>query len=299
VTPQVDRLQPRPVVVGIDGSDGALAAARFGREEARRRSAPLHLVIAVPHPPERLTARLPRGEVPELLRRGGEATARATVDVLAPAMGDVVAVPRVVTGRAVDVLCAASAGAQLIVLGGRGIGGLPGLLLGSTAAGVVAQASCPVVVLPGESDVLVHGRRTVVVGVEGRSDEDGVLAFAFDAAVGRGTDLLAVHAWQEIDLDAPLRTPHPLTDWQGAIADEERVLAEALAGWRSKEPDVDVREAVVRERTAPALVAAAMTAQLLVVGHRAGRYLGSTTQGVLNRASCPIAVVPIDAEADR
>jgi nucleotide-binding universal stress UspA family protein len=33
----------RPVVVGIDGSDGALAAARWGAVEAHRRGAPLRL----------------------------------------------------------------------------------------------------------------------------------------------------------------------------------------------------------------------------------------------------------------
>jgi len=36
----------RPVVVGIDGSDSALAAARWGAVEARRRNAPLRLVTA-------------------------------------------------------------------------------------------------------------------------------------------------------------------------------------------------------------------------------------------------------------
>jgi nucleotide-binding universal stress UspA family protein len=42
-----------------------------------------------------------------------------------------------------------------------------------------------------------------------------------------------------------------------------------------------------------ALAAASMTAQLLVVGHRARRAPGSTTHGVLNRATCPVAVVPV------
>ena len=108
-----------------------------------------------------------------------------------------------------------------------------------------------------------------------------------------------MHAWQEVVLDTSLRTVSPLTDWAGVVADEERILAEALAGWRAKEPDLPVREAVVRDRTARALVAASMTAELLVVGHRTGRFLGSTTQSVLSRASCPIVVVPIGSGADR
>ena len=95
------------------------------------------------------------------------------------------------------------------------------------------------------------------------------------------------------------RTISPLTDWEGVMADEERVLAEALAGWSEKEPDVEVRQVVVREKAARALLAAGLTAQLLVVGHHRGRRLGSTAHGVLHRANCPVAVVPLAARATR
>jgi nucleotide-binding universal stress UspA family protein len=290
--------QPRPVLVGIDGSGAAASAARFALDEARRRSAPLHLVTAAPRPSDRLAAVLKNDQATSL-RTVAQSIVQAAADALGEQAGDVPVITRVVVGHAVDVLCAASAEAQLIVLGSRGAGGVVGVLLGSTASRVVAQASCPVAVLPDDPDVLVRGRRTVVVGVEGSADDEDVLAVAFAEAASRRTDLLAVHAWQEVVLDVPLRTVSPLADWAGVVADEERVLAEAIAGWRDKEPDVAVREAVVRDRTAPALVAASMTAELLVVGHRTGRFLGSTTQSVLNRASCPIVVVPIGAGAHR
>jgi nucleotide-binding universal stress UspA family protein len=299
VKPEADEMQVNqlPVVVGVDGSETAASAARFALDEARRRSAPLHLVTAVPRPSDRLAALLEDDVA--LLRQVGEATAHAAAEALAGGSADVSVTAHVAVGHPVDVLSAASARAQLVVLGGRGVGGMVGVLLGSTAGRVVAQASCPVAVLPDDPDVLVRDRRTVVVGVEGRKGDEDVLAVAFFEAASRGTDLLVVHAWQEVVLDTSLRTASPLTDWAGVVADEERVLAEALAGWRAKEPDLPVREAVVRNRTAPALVAASMTAQLLVVGHRAGRFLGSTTQSVLSRASCPIAVVPIGSGADR
>jgi nucleotide-binding universal stress UspA family protein len=41
------------------------------------------------------------------------------------------------------------------------------------------------------------------------------------------------------------------------------------------------------------LTAASLTAPLLVVGHRRRRSSGSTTHGVLHRAGCPVAVVPL------
>ena len=161
---------------------------------------------------------------------------------------------------------------------------------------IVSDANCPVIVLPDDSDVLVRDRRSVVVGVQGRRNDDEVLDFAFGEAAARGTDLVAVHAWQEVVVDAPLRSP--MIDWADVVVHEERVLAEALAGWkeRASEPvvrDVVIREVVVRDRAARALVAASMTAELLVVGHRARRIPGATTHGVLHRATCPVAVVPI------
>jgi nucleotide-binding universal stress UspA family protein len=103
----------------------------------------------------------------------------------------------------------------------------------------------------------------VVVGVEGRQGDEEVLGFAFAEAPARGTDVPAVHAWKDVVLDTGIRTVSPLVDWAGVLADEERLLAQALAGWRE-------------------------------VGHRKRRpSLGSTTHGVLHRAACPVAIVPI------
>jgi nucleotide-binding universal stress UspA family protein len=171
-------------------------------------------------------------------------------------------------------------------------------VLGSTASGVVAAAACPVVVLPDDTSVMVSERRSVVVGVEGRRGDDEVLAFAFDEAAARSTDLVAVHAWQDTQLDPAYLSAGSLLDWAAVRSDEERVLAEALAGWRDKQPDVVVREVVLRDRTARGLLAAALTAELLVVGHRRRNRvatLASTTHGVLHRSACPVAVVPVSA----
>jgi nucleotide-binding universal stress UspA family protein len=286
-------LETRPVVVGVDASEASLRAVRFAADEARMRAVPLRIVHAVPWPFEGLTAPPAHLDIPGLLRSGAE----SVVEAAAEAVGDLLDPGRVSTttvdGDPVGVLGDASAEASLVVVGSRGVGGVAGLLLGSTAAGVAGASRCPVVVLPDETSAQVRGRRSVVVGVEGRPGDDEVLAFAFAEAAARSTDLVAVHAWQDIALETAFRSVGPLVDWAGVLADEERVLAEALAGWRDKEPDVEVREAVVRDKTARSLVAAGLTAQLLVVGHRRRHALGSTTHGVLHRAACPVAVVPI------
>ena len=74
-------------------------------------------------------------------------------------------------------------------------------------------------------------------------------------------------------------------------------LAETIAGWQEKYPDVAVRSAVIRDHPVSGLVAESMAQRLLVVGNRgqhpfADTLLGSIAQGVLHHATCPVAVIP-------
>jgi nucleotide-binding universal stress UspA family protein len=55
---------------------------------------------------------------------------------------------RVLHGSAGRRLVEASKGAEMLVVGSRGVGGFRGLILGSTAAQLVGHAQCPVVVVP-------------------------------------------------------------------------------------------------------------------------------------------------------
>ena len=287
----------RPVVVGIDGSPAAEHAARWAAEQARNRAAPLQLVHSLTWPYEGAVL---TSEEDRTYQKGLRSGAEQLLIALADDLGSVVPRERIgwriESGDPVAALCAHSAADEAIVVGGRGIGGVAGLLIGSTATGVAMAARCPVVVLPDASLAIVSERRSVVVGVEGRGHDEDVLAFAFAEASARGTDLVAVHSWTDAVVDAAIRTVSPLLDWADVAADEQRLLAESLGGWREKYPDVTVREAVVRDRPASALVGGGLTAELLVVGRRPhntiGR-LGSTTHGVLHRAGCPVAVVPV------
>jgi nucleotide-binding universal stress UspA family protein len=290
---------PPPVVVGVDESQTSLRAARFGAEEARQRNAPLRIVHAISWPLDRTTIPGIDLDLHDQLRVGEATVAQLAVEAIAGMLPDERISTVVEDGPPVDVLEAASADAQLVVVGSRGIGGVAGLLVGSTASGLVAHAHCPVIVLHDDRAVRVSERRSVVVGVQGSQDDEQVLAFAFGEAAARHTDLVAVHAWQVVVLETSLRSLGPLVDWAGVAAEEGRLLGETLSGWRDKEPDVPVREVVMRDRPAVALVAAATTAQLLVVGHRRRKRLGSTTHAVLHRTPCPVAVVPLKGDDRR
>jgi nucleotide-binding universal stress UspA family protein len=83
--------------------------------------------------------------------------------------------------------------------------------------------------------------------------------------------------------------------WSGQ-EDEQRVLAEALAGVADRYPDVAIRRSVIRGSARVLLTERSRTAQLVVVGDRgsggfAGLALGSVSQHLIYHAGCPAAVV--------
>jgi nucleotide-binding universal stress UspA family protein len=143
---------PAPIVVGVDGSASALAAARWAADEADHRQAPLRLVHAVAQPalahggglglPEEFSAAL------ESDGRGWPAEARAAVLDRRPGLVvelDLAAAP-------VASLVAVSRAAQLLVMRAVGLGGFPSLLTDSTAVALLTQARCPVAVIRGRTD---------------------------------------------------------------------------------------------------------------------------------------------------
>ena len=133
----------------------------------------------------------------------------------------------------------------------------------------------------------------MVVGIDGSPVSEAALAFAFDAAAARGVGLVAVHAWSPTAIDETLT---PFMDWDAVAVEEDALLAERLAGWVQKYPQVAVRRTVVRDGAVRALAAASREAQLVVVGSRGrgnatGLLLGSVSHGVLHASHCPVAVV--------
>jgi nucleotide-binding universal stress UspA family protein len=285
----------RAVVAGVDGSECGLQAVRWAAAEALRRQLPLRLVAAHAWPSGGLVGDPGLGvDYRAVLRDvvlGHLATAAADARQVAPEL-DIEQVE--VTGYPVPVLLGESAHAEILVLGDRGLGGFTGLLIGSVAVEVTAHASCPVIVVRGsEPDRPVPRPEPVVVGVDGSPTSEAATAFAFDAASLRRVPLVAVHVWRDVLVDA---TMAPLLDWDVIDSDEREVLAERLAGWTEKYPDVPVRRLVARDRPARALVEESGRAQLVVVGSRGrggfhGLLLGSVSQALLHHAHCPVAVV--------
>lgn len=198
------------------------------------------------------------------------------------------------TGAAAQVLVAESEHAQLVVLGTRGLGGFSGLLIGSSTVQVSAHAACPVAVVPPAGPDRVDG--PVVVGVDGSEISSHALEIGYEQAQARGARLVAVHAWREPVAIGPGDVLPLVYDVDAVEEDERRVLAESVAGWQEKYPDVEVEQRLVRSQAAQALLAAAESAQLLVVGSRGrggfrGLLLGSVSQTLLHHMPCPLVIV--------
>jgi nucleotide-binding universal stress UspA family protein len=264
-----------PVVAGVDDSDDSRAAVDWAAREALRR----HVALRLVHGHQ---AEVPLSAADAVLARAADA-----VSVRVP-------VERALVGGApAGVLVEESARARLVVVGGRGRGGFPGLLTGSVATQVAAHAHCPVVVVRSGGDPA----GPVVVGVDGSPQSTTALGFAFEHASDRGLALLAVYAWRGL----PTTNLGPVTalHWTEAEAAEEarRMLAEQLAGWSAKYPDARVEQRPVFSfNPAETLVELSGVASLVVVGSRGhggftGLLVGSVSRALIHHAPGPVAVV--------
>ena len=291
----------RPVVVGVDGSGSAYRAVEWAAAEAARRGAELRLVRAfswtTSERPIRDGGRVAQYR-DELLKFARSQVARAA-RIAADVRPEVETTTQVAVGAPIEVLGSEARRAQLLVLGDRGLGGLAGLLLGSVAVGLAAHGACPVVIVRGERAGAGNDESPVVVGIDDSPISEAALAFAFEAAAARGVGLVVVHAWSPTAIDDALA---PVMDWDAATAEEDALLAERLAGWEQKHPEVAVRRTVVRNGAVRSLVAASREAQLVVVGSRGrgnatGLLLGSVSHGVLHASHCPVAIVRPGADS--
>ncbi|BDB41132.1 MULTISPECIES: universal stress protein [Mycobacterium] len=285
----------RAVVVGVDGSPDALAAVRWAANDAALRNSPLTLVHVVNAP---LTwAQLP---APAGLRRWQDKRAHDFIDtaiaVAEQRSGELRIDTKVVCAATVPTLVELSKGAEMVVVGYRGHGGvLVRNFLGSVSSGLVYHAHCPVAVVhDGEPMVADPARAPVLVGIDGSSASETATAIAFDEASRRGVGLVALHAWTDLRV-SDFKEVFSNVNWDAKLSEEEETLAERLAGWQERYPEVDVRRRIEIGDPASPLIEAAKRAQLVVVGSHgrggfAGMLLGSVGAAVVDRARVPVIV---------
>ncbi len=129
----------------------------------------------------------------------------------------------------------------------------------------------------------------MVVGIDGSQASERAVEIAFDEASRRGVDLIALHTWLTSTDD------FIGVGWPEVRAQADETLAERLAGWQERYPDVVVRRVVKMDNPARELLLLAESAQLLVVGSHgrggiAGLILGSVSSVVVQSARIPVIV---------
>ncbi|MFG1621813.1 universal stress protein [Kribbella sp. NPDC049227] len=294
-TTAVDDRDRRPVLVGVDGSVSAQAALAWTAAEASYRRCPLRIVHTFTWPmvadPFGLDLTEPMND--GLRAAAGWILGDAEIQAR-QAAPDIKVSAELFAAGAVPTLLAQARDAQLVVVGSRGVGGFPGLLVGSVSSTVAAHAPCPVIVVHPHRDGTAFpasptGR--VVVGVDGSEVSAAAIRFAFQEAARRRVGITAVHAAVPTRQHPSLRVPADIVEQV-----DRQLFAEAMDSRRILVPGIDVETKLVHSHPAQALIDESDGAELIVVGSRGrggftGMLLGSVSQAVLHHAACPVAVV--------
>jgi nucleotide-binding universal stress UspA family protein len=283
------------IIVGVDGSPASRVAVDWAAREASLRNLPLTLVHVIPWSTLGTWPGLPMpGDLEAQFQKHGRevlSNAVRTVEDATKRSGSIQVETEVVTAAVVPTLRDWSKGAAMIVVGCRGLSAIGRRLLGSVSSGLILHAHCPVAVIHDEDPLMpTPAVAPVVVGIDGSPASESATALAFDEASRRGVELVAVHAWSDFAV-----SELPGIEWSDVEKQAEETLAERLAGYQERYPDVTVRRVVVLDRPAHQLLEQSESAQLTVVGSHgrggfAGMLLGSVSSAVAESARMPVIV---------
>ena len=134
----------------------------------------------------------------------------------------------------------------------------------------------------------------VVVGVDGSPDSSAALEWAASEARLRGGDLRIIHTWNVPALS--YGTYLPATAFDDVARAAEHSLAAQITEVLGDNPAIGYVAEACEGPPAQALLAAAETALLVVVGSRGrggftGLLLGSVSAQVAHHARCPVLIV--------
>ena len=282
------------VVLGYDGTPRSDAALEWAARYAMTHGRPLLIAYAagVPTAYDSFSGIQENREDLRVLGQQVLDAAVARIHELAPGL---TVHTHVALGNAHQVLLELAEGAHLLVVGSRGRGSFASLLLGSVSVDLSSHAPCPVVVVRPQKDRARFGPylHHVVVGVDGTEASRGALDVGFALASTERKPLAVVHAWGATGVYADLLTYEARLD---AAEEHELSVAESIAGYAERYPDVHVTQHQEEEDPARALVMASEDADLLVLGSRgrgdaASVVFGSVSRYVVEHASCPVLVV--------
>ncbi len=273
------------VLVGIDGSETAAAAAAWAARLTRATGA--ELIAATAWRPSQSEA---APEEMELLR--DDTASRLAGEWTEPIRQEGVEARTTVLNGNPDRLLAAALDddVDLIVIGTHGHSGVAPLKFGSNAHHLAHYTRRPLALIPNSSAAGGEPIRKIVVCVDGSPGSTAAVQFCADVAPGLGATVTAV-ASEEPFLEW-VRESDPRS-WRSYLESEAEEWSQPI-----RDAGVEV-EVVVRRDLHPshALLEAAADAQLLVVGTAGlssvlGVRIGGTAMQVIDSANVPVVMVP-------
>jgi nucleotide-binding universal stress UspA family protein len=285
------------ILVGVDGSPASDAAVSWAAHEAATRRMPIALLHVVASTLASSTmgptiTQWQMDQARQILGRSREIAKKAAgstpLDIRT----------QMRYASVLPALIHASTDAWMIVVGSRGLDAFEGRLLGSVSSRLIHHAHCPVAIVHDSDSAQEHIRddAPVLVGIDGSPASEAATALAFDEASRRSVPLVALHAWSDVGVFPILGM-----DWRKYRDEGEEVLAERLAGWQEKYPDVAVHRRLVCDVPARWLVDESKNAQLVIVGSRGRggppeKHLGSVAYAVAHSARVPVIITSPSSE---
>lgn len=284
------------IVVGV-GTDDIDAALMFAAEEARRTRSALHLVHVIQIPADEAYAGAYGGALEVGTGTLDLAVARAR-ELAGPDV--VVTCERIDDGWIVADLVGRGDAGRMVVLQHRKLGKLRRVFGGSVANGVAARAHVPVVSVPEGWSPSSARPALVTAAIQDPQEASLLLRTAFEEAGLRGASLVVLHGWWLASgYDVVVVDQDYRDQWAARFRDE---IAPVLTAVREDFPDVEVTVRVLHAPPAEAVLDAAETSDLLVIGRRhhllpLGTHLGPMARAVLGHSACPVLVTP-EARSD-
>ncbi len=288
------------IVVAVDGSEDSERAIHWAAEQARCERRPLTVLTATgvtTVPTAAWAAYAPSYTLqPEELLASARAVADGALAIAVDLLPGAETHSAAVLGDPRQALVDLSRQAHLLVIGSRGRGPLRSKLLGSVSAAVSRDSHCPVVVCRPprgrREDEPAHG---ILVGADGTAESLPVIEFAYRQASLRGLPLTVLHAaWDEM---GAFHGPGLTRPTDHTFEQQRLLLAESVAGFAGKFPEVRVELQPARGLAEDCLGADSARWDLIVVGrHPVDTVLrlltGAVATAVVEHAHTNVAVVP-------
>jgi nucleotide-binding universal stress UspA family protein len=313
------------LVVGHDGSPNAIHALQVAADLAESLSAPLRIIRTWGIDPNPALAELLLDEsrtseqVADALREALIADCTA----IAAAHPQLTIEYEATAGPAATVLTGAVRDERMLVVGARGVGGLPGLLLGSVSDRCLHLSTRPVLVVPPParhaarkpsapehatsldalSSVPELAPGTIVVGYDGSEHADDALLEALLIAEQTSAPVAVVQSWSfDTAPRGAIWKDGAVSSFPEISSEIQARLAARVAPTAALHPAVPIEYFAVLGQPSEVLVAASGSASMLVLGSRglggfSGLVLGSVSLHCAHRAHCPVLVVPPTAAA--